>query len=226
MPLARIRSLRLQTARKSSGKAVRILRENALFRYPGSKGFLFSMSHQSNVSREAAKTSCEAFSCLLWPPRRLFCVRKRKMRPGSVLFRRWRTESSYDRRKTFARKSLPRLPHTQSFTCTSVHVKWKHVTSNLLHYLHVLRPLFPRVTERPILKHLHLSLTCQNMSYKDNSFLPHDFSICFREMQFSRLARNEISPPNLFMEPSSTRMKWVWLLSRHAPCDSILDVIW
>lgn len=57
-------------------------------------------------------------------------------------------------------------------------------------------------------------------------FLPQDFSICFRDIQFSRLARKEISPPNLLIVPSSTKIKCVWLLSRHAPCDILLDVIW
>ena len=45
-------------------------------------------------------------------------------------------------------------------------------------------------------------------------------------MQFCRLARNGISPPYFPAVPSSTRMKCEWLLSRHAPCDSRLEVMW
>lgn len=50
------------------------------------------------------------------------------------------------------------------------------------------------------------------------------------EMYFSRLVLNSISPPNLFSEPSSIRMKWEWFSSRgtfleHANWASITSVL-
>lgn len=45
-------------------------------------------------------------------------------------------------------------------------------------------------------------------------------------MQFWRLARNGISPPYFPTVPSSTRIKCEWLLSRHAPSDNRLEVMW
>ena len=45
-------------------------------------------------------------------------------------------------------------------------------------------------------------------------------------MQFWRLARNGISPPYFPVLPSSTRMKCEWLLSRQAPSDKRLEVMW
>lgn len=50
--------------------------------------------------------------------------------------------------------------------------------------------------------------------------------IFFVVMQFWRLARNGISPPYFPSLPSSTSMKWEWLLSRHAPSDNKLELMW
>ena len=52
------------------------------------------------------------------------------------------------------------------------------------------------------------------------------FAIFFVVIQFWRLARKGISPPYFPTVPSSTRMKCEWLLSRHAPSDSRLGVMW
>jgi len=55
-------------------------------------------------------------------------------------------------------------------------------------------------------------------------FLPEE--IFRKEIAFSNAARNAISTPYFPVVPLSTSTKCVWLLSRHAPDDDILDVIW